>query len=207
MPKPKAKYVYGKADFAAMRINLVDTNWEEEYIKGNVGTSVEDTLMSKLTDLRNRYVPKKTPSTEPSWRDSNSFPINKSLQDAMRKKKITHCQWIYAETRENCDSARLNYTKARNKVKTMMRQSKRRFEKDIARKSKSSPKAFWAHVRRRLKTRSDVATLLENVKDKDSMKFKDEEKANILENQFSSDFRREPDGEIPTYAINEINMQ
>ena len=38
----------------------------------------------------------------------------------------------------------------------------------------------------------------ENVKDKDSMKFKDEEKANILQNQFSSVFTREPDGEIPT---------
>ena len=29
--KPKAKYVYGKADFDAMRRNLVDTNWEEQY--------------------------------------------------------------------------------------------------------------------------------------------------------------------------------
>ena len=29
------------------------------------------------------------------------------------------------------------------------------------------------------------------------MKFKDEEKANILQNQFSSAFTREPDGEIP----------
>ena len=60
-------------------------------------------------------------------------------------------------------------------VKTMMRQYKRRFEKDIARKSKISPKAFCAHVRRRLKTRSGVAPLLENVKDKASMKLKDEE--------------------------------
>ena len=40
--KPKAKYVYGKADFDVMRRNLVDTNWEEEYMKDNVDTSVED---------------------------------------------------------------------------------------------------------------------------------------------------------------------
>ena len=39
---PKAKYVYGKADFDVMRRNLVDTNWEEEYMKDNVDTSVED---------------------------------------------------------------------------------------------------------------------------------------------------------------------
>ena len=66
-------------------------------------------LKSKLTDLRNRHVPKKTPSTEQSWRGSNSFPINKSLQDAIRNMKITHRHWIYTKTRGNCESARLNH--------------------------------------------------------------------------------------------------
>ena len=83
--KPKAKY--GKAGLDAMRRNLLDKNCEEEYIKDNADTSVEDTwqyLKSKLTDLRNRHVPNNLPSTEPSWRDSNSLPINKSLQDAIR---------------------------------------------------------------------------------------------------------------------------
>ena len=80
----------------------------------------------------------------------------------------------------------------------MMSQSKRRFERDVARKSKSHTKTFWAHVRRCMKTRSGVAPLLENIKDKSSMEFKDEEKANILQKQFSSVFTREPVGEIPT---------
>ena len=97
--KPKARYIYGKADFDAMRRNLMDTNWEEQYIKDNGNNSVEESwqyLKSKLTDLRNIYVPKKTPSTKPSWRDSHSFPISKSLNDAIRDKKITHRQWISA---------------------------------------------------------------------------------------------------------------
>ena len=80
----------------------------------------------------------------------------------------------------------------------MMRQSKRRFERDVACKSKSHPKAFWAHVRRCMKTGSGVAPLLGNIKDKSSMDFKDEEKANILQKQFSSVFTREPLGEIST---------
>ena len=139
----------------------MDTNWEEQYIKDNGNKSLEESwqyLKSKLTDLRNIYITKKTPSTKPSWRDSHSFPINKSLKDAIRDKKITHRQWFSAKAHENCETARLNYTKARNKVKTMMRQSKRRFERDVARKSKSHPKAFWAYVRRCMKTRSGVRT-------------------------------------------------
>ena len=78
-----------------------------------------------------------------------------------------------------------------------MRQAKRRFEREIAQKSKNNTKAFWSHIRNRLKTKPGVAPLLQNKDDKNSMKFRDEEKANILQNQFSSVYVREPEGEIP----------
>ena len=79
----------------------------------------------------------------------------------------------------------------------MMRQAKRRFERDIAKKSKSDPNVFWSHIRHRLKTKSGVAPLLENPQEKDSMKFSDVDKANILQNQFSSVYVKEPEGDIP----------
>ena len=66
--------------------------------------------------------------------------------------------------------------------------------------SKSNLKAFWWYVRQKLKTKDGVAPLLENTDNPDSMKYEDEEKANILQSQFSSVFTREPDGEIPTFA-------
>ena len=59
----------------------------------------------------------------------------------------------------------------------MIRQAKRRFEKEIARSAKSNPKAFWSYVRKQLKTKSGVAPLLENPNDKDSLKFDDIDKA------------------------------
>ena len=73
------------------------------------------------------------------------------------------------------------------------------FEKSIADRSKKNPKAFWAHTRRKLKTKSGVAPLLEDVEDKNSLKFNDQDKANILQKQFSSVFTREPDGDIPPF--------
>ena len=50
--------------------------------------------------------------------------------------------------------------------------------------------AFWAHTRRKLRTKCGVSPLLADVKDKDSLKFNDEEKANILQKQFSSVIRK-----------------
>ena len=64
-------------------------------------------------------------------------------------------------------------------------------------KAKTEPKAFWGHTRRKLKTKTGVAPLLSDPKDSSSMKFDETEKANLLLNQFSSVFTREPEGTIP----------
>ena len=79
-------------------------------------------------------------------------------------------------------------------------QARKRYEKNICSKAKINPKLFWAHVRRTLKTKSGVAPLLKDKKDKNSTKFDDKEKADILQNQFSGVFTCEPDGEIPQLA-------
>ena len=80
----------------------------------------------------------------------------------------------------------------------MIRKAKRAFEKGIAHKSKRNPKLFWSHIRSKLKTKIGVAPLLKDPKDKASMRFDDEEKANILQDHFSSVFTRESGGNTPT---------
>ena len=97
------------------------------------------------------------------------------------------------------ESSCIDYTKARNKVRTMVRRAKREFEKGIAAQAKINPKTFCSHTRRNLKTKSGVAPLLANVEDNNSLKFDGAEKANILQKQFSSVYTREPDGDIPTF--------
>ena len=102
-----------------------------------------------------------------------------------------------AKSSGDAEAARLSYAKARNRVKTTMRQAKRKFEKGIANDSKTNPKTFWSHIRRKLKTKSGVAPLLQDINDKESTKFEDEKKADILQKQFSSVFTREPKGDTP----------
>ena len=109
----------------------------------------------------------------------------------------THRRWMSAIGPDNKEEARLIYTRARSKVKTLMRQTKIQFESNIALKSKSDPKVFWSHIRTRLKTKTGVAPLLESITDPTSIKFRDQDKANILQKQFSNVFTLEPEDEVP----------
>ena len=175
----------------------METNWEDEYIR--LGTNMDaetlwEILKTKILDLRNEFVPRQTITGKPTWQDIGSFPINKTLQEAIRNKHVLHRRWMKAKNRNHDETARLAYTKARNKVKTGMRQAKKGFEKGIAKNSKTNPKEFWSYVRRKLKTKSGVAPLLENVKDKDSTRFDDKQKANILQEQLASVFTYETEG-------------
>ena len=115
----------------------------------------------------------------------------------MKEKNKAFRSWMTSKSNLHRDAARLNYTKLRNKAKTLLRKSERLFEKVIAQRSKSNPKPFWSHTRRKLKTKCSVAPLLEDVKNKSSLRFKDKEKANILQKQFSSVFTKEPEGATP----------
>ena len=63
---------------------------------------------------------------------------------------------------------------------------------------KKIPKRFWHHARRKLKAKTGIAPLLEDKKDKNSMRYTDKEKAEILQRQFLSVFTGEDSGEIPT---------
>ena len=83
----------------------------------------------------------------------------------------------------------------------MLRKAKRKYEKGIALQSKSNPKCFWEYTRSKMKTKCGIAPLLDP-KDKDTLKFDDQEKANILQDQFSSVFIQElSDGESNTGGI------
>ena len=86
------------------------------------------------------------------------------------------------------------------KAKSFPRKAKRLFEKGIALQSKRNPKASWAHARKKLRIKCGVSSLLADVKDKDSLKFNDEGKANILQDQFSSVYTQELEDDMLTIA-------
>ena len=157
-------------------------------------------LKSELHRLRSAFVPKFTSSGKPTWNEKGSFPVSKSTRAAIQAKKKCHRNWIAEQKTGNDDMlTRLRYNRARNKVKQFVRRDKRDFERNIAAQAKKRPKAFWSHARRKLKTKHGIAPLLADVSDKDTLKFDDKEKADILQQQFSSVFTKEPAGALPEF--------
>ena len=194
--KPKERFNYAKADFHGMRRELIQSNWANNNLRECATMSVEDNwivIKDKLQELTNKFVPKSSTASKPTWSKKGSIPIEPSLREMIRKKNISHRRWMSSKSNENRDE----YNKVRNKVKRLMRQAKRDHEKGICLKSKSNPKAFWSHVRHKLRTKIGVAPLLENSKNPDSAKFEDKDKADILQKQFSSVFTREDTENIP----------
>ena len=200
--KQKASFCYDKGKYSEMRESLANSGWVNEFINlaEKADTTTEQlwtSLKTKLSQLRKEFVPLTFPSSKPTWIDKGSIPIDKKTREAIHDKEKTHRLWISDKKKGLVETARSSYTRSRNKVKTLLRKARRRFERDIAHKAKTNPKAFWGHTRRSLKTKAGIAPLLSDPKDKESMKFDDLEKASILLGQFSSVFTREKPGDIP----------
>ena len=203
--KQKERLCFHKGNYCAMLESLINSGWPEEYreIAQKDMTTPEDlwsSMKTKFTELITEYVPLEIPSIKPSWTNKGTIPIDKNTRDAIRDKEKAHRLWMQAKKNGASESCRIQYTQARNKVKTLLRKAKRIFERGIALQAKTNPKAFWGFTRRCLKTKAGVAPLLADPKDKESIKFDDSEKATILLKQFSSVFTREREGDIPTIS-------
>ena len=196
----KEIYLFSKGDYSSMRKSLNDSKWTDNFLDLANKTDISpeelwNSIKSTNLDLRNQFVPRRK-TGKPFWQQKGNVPLEKEVREAIRKKEKAHRSWITGQHRFT-NTKREEYTRARNKVNTMLRKAKRRLERDIALKAKSNPKQFWMHTRRKLKTKSGIAPLLVDPKEKESMKFDDAEKAEILLRQFSSVFTHEKEGDIP----------
>ena len=89
-----------------------------------------------------------------------------------------------------------HYTRLRNQTRWKVRQTKKQFEQNIAKESKTNPKAFYNYARSKTKCRSGISDL---VMTNGTMTVNDTEKADTLNNFFSSVFTPVEDtSTIPT---------
>ena len=156
-----------------------------------------ENMKGKLKELRGKFVPQKNASSL-AWKSKNQCPLRKVTRDAIKEKSKMHRKLMSSFTVEDYQQTQLRYSKARNKVKLLVRKDKRDLELKIAQEAKTKPKLFWSHTRRKLRTKVGVAPLLENKEDRNSLVFEDEKKANLLQKQFSSVFTKEPLDHIPS---------
>ena len=73
------------------------------------------------------------------------MPINQIVRDAIRKNSKLHMWWISSKNVWNvwdAENVQQAYTKTWNKVKAILRKSKREFKRNSAIQSESNPKIF-----------------------------------------------------------------
>jgi hypothetical protein len=136
-------------------------------------------------ELVKKYVPerRRRNHNRPPWLSRNI------LREIRRKKRL----WKSAKEGAKLDE----YKAAEKKVRNLIRNAKRNFEKKIARGSGSeqnSKRKFHAYVRQRTKTKPGIGPLKDNT---GRVVQEDAEMANLLNKFFSSVFTREDTTTVP----------
>ena len=121
--------------------------------------------------------------------------LPKHIRKHIKKK---HNSWKrYLETR--LAQKHKVFCRARNKVKNTIKYFRKQKEKGISKNIKSNPKAFWKYIKSKTSMKCNITNLHKDPLDEKSpLTDNNQEKANIMNEYFSTVFTKEPNGHIPT---------
>jgi len=150
-------------------------------------------FLEKIRAAELEFVPSKMIDQYGNRNIKHDSPMDKKAMEATRKKH--RCWQRYLETRD--EEKYREYTRQRNKVRSMSRKIQREAEKGISRDAKKNSKKFWRFVRSKLKTATGIADLEMTSDGKSELATSDEAKAQTLCDFFSSVYTEEPTGITP----------
>ena len=178
------KFNFHKADYSGMKTFLGGKNWKEEMSGMNVNQAWEF-FTKTLDEAKLNFVPKTKAGgiKKKKWLDGGTL-------NCVRAKHKLYRKWLKTGNTNDYNE----YARARNKAAKTCRKAKMKLEATIAEQAKSNPKSFWSYVKAKTSTRTGIADLkLQN----GSTAKTDKEKADALNDFFSSVFTEEPEGDMP----------
>jgi hypothetical protein len=188
-----SKFSFHKGNYTALSEEMSKYEWKEDLTSLTVEESW-NLFEKRLMEAMERNIPKRKQKVreklKPLW-------MNEKVLIKLKKKHAAYRR--YLETREGEEYQQ--YARTRNQAKWACRAAVRDFEKDIAREAKTNPKAFFNYTNSKLKTTSSVPDLdvRKGVKTKG-----EKQKANLLNDFFSSVFTREDLENIPDFDVREL---
>ena len=128
--------------------------------------------------------------------------LDSKMRELIKRK---HRAWQrYSESNYMDENKLMIFRRLRNKVRKATRYQQKYQEKETANEAKTNPKKFLQYVNRRTKTTSGIADL---ETPNNTHTSKDKEKAEILDNFFTSVFTKEKLGDIPTMQNKTVNEE
>jgi len=171
-----------RANWSEMRAELKsDRRWLMQ-LRASRTDEAWNILRDKVTYLTEKHVPvrKARKNNRPAWM------TQEILREIRRKKRL----WKKTKNNQPSDE----YLAVEKKVRNLIRNSKRRFEKKLASGNEGNKRPFFAYIKQRTQSRPSIGPL----KDKDGRPVTgDEEMADLLNQCFKTCFTREDTSNVP----------
>ena len=180
------KYNYKKANFDLLRDKIKEIKWDQV-----LGNNMEEATKT-FYDIYNKAVSECIPLTKTIKRKVGNKPIWMSKEGVKKVRKKYRAWQRYMRTKDGNDYQ--NYINMRNETNSLLRKLCRNFERDLAKNIKNNPKKFWHYVNSKSKTKTGVQSLKN---DKGELVEGDKEKADILNQFFSSVFTKDISSTVP----------
>ena len=187
------KFIYHKGDYDSLR-----KEWHENIkIDDPHGCTVQqlwDQIEKNISDSCHQYIPVSTGKPRPN---KTHAPWNTAkTKEKIKQKKEGYKIKRTDQTHQN------EYSKLCNQVKWECRKAKSDFEKKIAQNAKKNPKHFYKYVQSKVKVKVAVGDLL---KPDGGVAKESKEKADTLNNYFSSVFTVEDTNSMPDFSERNFN--
>jgi len=181
--KKQEVWCYNKADYNKICEQLESVQWQSS-VEGKDVQQEWFAIKGGLLRFKNELVPKKDArnNKQPPWMKIRVRKLIKARNKAWKKYRDR-------PSYEN----QIRYKRKRNEVTKEIREAKEIFEYKLAGNIKEDPKSFFAYVRSKSKSRSEIGALKWN----DKLVEDDEGKAKVLNEYFSSVFTKEDISTVP----------
>jgi len=199
VPTKTVKYSYDKGDYEGARNFIEAVNWEDKLRD----LSLEDiwsSIKNCITDATSKYVPHYVISDKNELRRRKPPWLDAHAMAALRQKKKSYGK--YLKSKHGMDH--LEYVKLRNKAKSEVRRAVRNYERDIAKRAKKDPKAFYRYVNGKVKGRGVIPDLKTENR---PLITDDIDKADAFNNFFSSVFTKEDTVHLPDISSRPVKNE
>ena len=182
------KFDLNRGNYDAMREELkvwdlnalakmgVEENWET--VKNRILEAMERNIPKVETGKKN---------VKPKW-------FNGKVKKSVRRKYCLYMRYLRSDAAYDY----WRYIEARNTCNRVIKQAKRDYERKISEECKTNPKRFWQYVQSKTKSRSGISPL---DKGNGNLAYDSKDKANILNEYFSSVFTRENTTNVPNIEV------
>ena len=179
-----------KTNYDAVREELSQHNWSQLLSSNfeNDYNNFSNLLFSSMT--------KHSPMTIPPKKKKNIFMTTEAIRLKNRKQRL----WRRFKTTKSRYDREI-YIQCKNELRSLTRNLRTKFERNLATNLKGKPKTFWKYARSRLKTRQSIPSLL---KPDGSKATSAKEKAETMNDFFSSVFTKENLQNIPAAPIKHV---